>query len=248
MSNRRLPGCLLLLMGVIVLSDCSGMLRGYKHKPKSAGNYASMQAKPFVLNLALAELALNNDADSATPYVKALNRAGEQNTSPKTIELPVVVIDYTLTKKTKIKKLLVPVVISETQPKFSSLEKILQHFPASHVLHNLQAYTVIVALPPSFKFSKDNAVLLAEQLKEERDEIMASAEPLPAYDTARLQLQLTQFFLDNHLRDAAYLSMENAKDTLTSMARTEPDQNITALSQEAHAMESKLHKEMPFKL
>jgi hypothetical protein len=51
-----------------------------------------------------------------------------------------------------------------------------------------------------------------------------------------------------YMRDAAYLALENAKDSLAYLAKNNYDTNVTLLSQRADALEVQLHKEMPYKL
>ena len=254
MQTRRIPFSLMgwmLCLSLALLPGCSDFFAP-KHKPKHAAVSAKpVQAEKFALNLALADLALKKDPGNvaaAAPYVKVLNSSVSAKT-PQDMQIAMVVFEYAEPKQAEREKLAVPVPLSDEQPKFSELKQAMKSFlGVNHVLHNLRAYTVTVTPSLQAKLSKDDATLLAQQLQGEQQRILATAQELSPYENARLQLQLTRFFLEARTKDAAYLALENAKDALAFLAEKERGTDITALSEIAGALEIRLHKEMPYKL
>lgn len=65
---------------------------------------------------------------------------------------------------------------------------------------------------------------------------------------ARLELQLTRFFMQHQYKEAAYLAIENAKHSLAMVDESTPDAADTArgLFDEIDAQEMLLYKTMPF--
>lgn len=241
-----------ILLSLLALAGCSDFFQAFKAKPKPVISQ-STQAEKYVETLALTQLALLTQPDNLTmakPYVKTLNAyVFEKKSNRKNLQLVVLELDYTAEDQKERQMLIVPVPLVATSPKFSALQRVSKKFSGiPHTLHNMRAYYVTVMFPPSTKFSKENRIMLHQQLLSEQQNMMADAEEVPPLENARLQLQLVRFFMRNHARDSAYLALENVKDALGFLAERSPDADITALSQETDALESRLHKEMPYKL
>jgi hypothetical protein len=244
-SLRRILVAILLITPFFALSGC-GDFPFFKSKPIPS---KSTRAEQYILAQALAELALETEPNNKKllkSYTKVLNAHGAEKT--KELQVAVLSIEYTLSGQSDDQAVLVPVPVSATMPSFKALQQVQKKLSAlPHTLHDLRAYYALIPFPPAQKFSHDPSVL-QQQLKDARQEMMDGMAPLPDYENAKLQLQLVQFFIKAHVRDAAYLALENAKDFLASMAEKSPDRNISSLSQEADALESRLRKEMPYKL
>jgi len=236
----------LLLMPLLILDGCSDSVK----KPKRPVVSKSMQAEQRVLTLTLAELALENnpkDTKVIAQYVKTLNTqaAAKTKTETETVQ-PVLVMEYTLRGQSEPRTLLVPVVVGTEMPAFKPLRQVQGRLGGLlYTLRDLRAYYVTVTWPPMQKFSTGE---FAQQIAAEKQHLLTGALPLSPYENAQLQLQLTQFFLKTRMRDAAYLALENAKDSLAMVAEEMPSLDIAALSQRASDLELRLHKEMPYKI
>lgn len=250
MSTRyflwRIRTAILLMMPLFVLASC-GNPSSQKTKPPAPS--ISTQAEQYMLTQALAEIALEKGQTNPKlfkSYAKSLNAYGSEN--KKELQLAVLSIEYELSDQPEKHALLVPVPLNSAKPSFTSLRQVQRKLSAlPHTLYNLQPYYVMVTFPPAQKFSHEPS-LLQGQLNDAQKEMMSKAAPPTAAENAKLQLQLVQFFMKMRVQDAAYLALENAKDSLATMAEKSPELDITSLSQEADALEARLRKEMPYKL
>jgi hypothetical protein len=243
---RRILTFILLIIPIFTLAACGNFSFVKWNHPVSS---KSTQADQYVLTEALAVLALEkdqNDKKLLKSYTKNLNARGSEK--KRESQIAVVSFEYTLNGQSEKRDLLVPVPVSTATPSFSALQQVQRNLSAlPYTLHNLHAYYVTVSFPPSQKFSDDTS-LLRRQLGDERQKMLDEATPLSSYENAQLQLQLVQFFMNVRMRDAAYLALENAKDTLAYLAENTSDVDITSLSHKADMLEAQLHKEMPYKL
>lgn len=77
--------------------------------------------------------------------------------------------------------------------------------------------------------------------------LLATTAPLSDVAEAKVQLQLLQFFMARHLRDAAYLAAENAEQSLANIEDKRGDNTDTNdLSAELDTLKARLRREMPF--
>ena len=77
--------------------------------------------------------------------------------------------------------------------------------------------------------------------------VYESATVPATLEAARLQLSLTKFFMRENIRDAAYVSLENAKDLLARADDSKQEKSeAQALSKEAEMVENTLHKNLPY--
>lgn len=244
---RQILPFFLLLAPIFLQSGCTALsnLPFFKAKqPSFSSKYAP--AEQVVLTQSLAILALDKDQNKLKTYVKNLNTYGKAK--EKEAQIAVLSLEFTLKDQPGKRRLLVPVPVNAKTPSFNALRQVQSRLSAlPYTLQNLHAYYVPVSFPASQKFSSDSSVL-QQQLEEEQQKMIEEATPLSSHDSARLQLQLAEFFIAMRVRDAAYLSLENAKGALADMAENAPEVNIVSLSQQADSLESRLRKEMPYKL
>lgn len=203
-----------------------------------------------MLDLTLAQLALTppgGNIEAAKPYLRKLHAGTKIKHS---VPLTLLSMDYKVPHGTGKHTLLVPVPLTDDAD-FSMLAIVLKHLSGvPYVLQDLHAHAVTLAPPPHVRFSWHDAALLHHQLARRQKHIIAGAKALPPFTDAKLQLQLTQFFIDQHVRDAAYLAMENTKNALaqaTTQQSADPA-DIAALSKEADVVENDLHEKMPYSL
>jgi hypothetical protein len=244
-SSYPILTLILLIAPLFVLVACGQFsFLKQRHPPLTK----SIQVEQYVLIQALAALVLDkdpNDKIQLKSYAKSLNSS--EKGKEKESQIAVLAMEYSLRDQSEKRILLVPVPVTPTMPSFNALQQVQKNLSAlPYTLHNLRAYYVTVSFPAAQKFSSE-AVVLRQQLDEERQILMNEAVPLAAYENATLQLQLVQFFMKMHVRDAAYLALENAKDMLAILAEQTAEVDITSLSQKTDMLESKLHKEMPYK-
>lgn len=248
-SPRRILTFILLIMPLFTLAACSNF-PFFKQKPPMPSK--SVQAEQYVQAQALAALALEKNQNAKIlpkSYVRNLNaHASGKKSAGTDSQISVLAMEYTLRGQSEVRTVLVPVTVTATVPSFKSLRQVQKELSSlPYTLHNLRAYYIMVAFPPSQKFSND-ADLLRQQLDSEQEAMLAETTTLSSYENARLQLQLVEFFMKIHVRDAAYLALGNTKDALVSLAEDTSDGDVASLSQKTDALESQLHKEMPYKL
>lgn len=205
-------------------------------------------ADEYVLNLTLAQLALvppGGNVRAAEPHVKKLSA---ENDPRHPVSLTLLSLDYKTPPKNEKFALLAPVALND-EGNFPLLAAVLKRLAgAPYTLHDVHVHTILFA-PRRVRWSWQDPALLHRQLQWRQKHIMADAKPLPPLVDAGLELRLTRFFMQQGVRDAAYLAMENTKAALaqaTTQKAADPA-DIAALSKEAEAQEVELRKEMPYK-
>lgn len=235
---------LLPLFLLLALTGCALFPQQHKPRPKHDAAIKSEQAERFLENLALAEIALEKNGAKAAAVktqVKALNESGKGKKSPTTLTVTAVVLEYPG------EKLLAPI---GGKSRFQPLQKIQQKYAGMNKerLRNIKAGNVNVTLPSAIRFSSEDGIALKDQLETAKERIIATAQPLPAYENAQMQVQLARLFIQSRQRDAAYIAMENAKDALAAIAERSPQTDIKSLTAETEALEQRLHKELPYRI
>lgn len=239
----------LLFVTAISISGCSDFVNLFKAKPKPVAVKA-IQQEEFVQNLTLASLALQKDPSTvgaAKPHVAKLNTATSIK-KQKNVPLKIVAFEYKTQGKKEIKKLLAPVHASE-ESSFSFIGQALDELAGKqYVLQNIYTYAVTLTLPPPAKFSTTDSTVLAQQLASQQQRLLATTRAIPPYENAKLQTHLTRFFLETRRRDAAYLMLENTKNTLAFIAEKTPQIDIASLNDDTKTLEERIRSELPYEL
>lgn len=95
----------------------------------------------------------------------------------------------------------------------------------------------------------DGEAEMKSALHMQEQQLLASAVPLTSVSEISAELRLIRFFIERHLRDAAYIAADNAKQSLASLSHNAGnDAEVNRLSKELELLESDLRKTMPFTL
>lgn len=233
----------------LVLSVAGCDIFSFRHLPTKKMS-SSNEARSYILNVAMAQLAFErqpNHLAAAQPYLTKINasakKQGAKNT--KEIQVSVAVFRFTTADNHRLRTVMVPA--SQTYG-FASLQQVVTILADRKPEFNaLSTSFVTVTLSP---IDLHHAAVADVQGKvnERSEEIQTTAQPLPPREEAKLQLGLARFFMQNKIRDAAYLALENAKNSLAEIvpASEEETAQLQALSHDSMALENNLHKNLPY--
>ena len=209
------------------------------------------EADAFVTQLSLAKLALAKDKTdtSAAASRLAVIQAYAAQKHRKSAPQPVVILSYTVQGKQGLQQLAAPFDLPVESANFPALLEIVNALSATpYTLHDVHPAFVSVVPVKSLDAmdgdSEGTKIVLDRQLQS----MLHRPVPLMPLDEARVQLQLSHFFANHHVRDAAYLSVENGKQVLAEVAQdaTGNSSGTENLSRQLEAMEDQLHRTMPF--
>jgi len=224
-----------------------------KTTPKSSVKKETKEridADTYLLNLALAHLTLSRDAadiSSAQPYLDVIQayhaqppEAGSRQTA--------LIVQYADKQKKGIQQLVIPFSREGDPAGCSTMEAIVQHLQTpQHALHDMRPY-VIATGPRPFVVDNTTAAALRVSLATEQQRMMDRAAKPPPVEEVQALMGLTRCFIQKRIRDAAYLAMENAKQSLAAIsehAAATPD-DIRRLAREQAMLEETLHAVMPY--
>lgn len=240
----------LLALPLLVLAGCETTHRffAFHHKHALPSVSASVPAEQYVLNTALAQLALmppEGSLHAALPYVKKL---GIRKKVKNLYSLTVIAMAYKTPSAEKF-TLLAPAPLTSAASDFKPLKTLLRHLATKpHTLQDIRIY-LIAFTPERTSFSRTDPRVLRRQLSDLQMQMLSGNDTLEPFDDATLDLKLVRVFMECHARDAAYMALENAKNALAQATAQSADQTrITELSHEADELENQLHKEMPYTL
>jgi|GEM_PF-4389223 len=258
MKQRLLSAAIItcLLCGATVLSSCTqvaSFFESYPTKPLRAKRYVKplpyYDADAYVSNLALGRLALSSGPDSAedvSDTLAVINGYATQK-KRKTETVTLIIIDYKTHSERKERQIVAPVSVSKGD--LSSLQAVMDKFHASGTIQNIRLAAVSIRPDKSLALPKDTE-LLPLTLDDQQMRLLILSQPLGIAENIRTQLALIDFFARNHFQDAAYLSVDNVKRLLGSVAlnKTLDNQTLHDFSKDLEAQEGKLKETLPYKL
>lgn len=233
-------------LGVIVLSlALVACAQGRKPHPKTPPNTFT-----YIEDISLAKLALDKSTSSMPQslIIKLNEIEAYTNQKPqKPVHQPVLVVSYRFKEEDNTYRLLIPYVMPVEKAPFNALRKITEAMGTIYTLYDIKP-GVLTLLPGSDPVSFDNksGKEIADLLTHYTQDLAADVRPLPAMAEARVQLRLSRFFMAKGRRDAAYLSLDNAKQALAQASGQTDD--VQELSRRLEQLEGQLRKSMPFKL
>jgi hypothetical protein len=221
-----------------------------KSEPSRKGHVKAAKQKTtaddFVRNLSLARLSMDEDASSIpTSNIEAINSyklKKKENPQKRTL----VLIEYKRKGEEKIEQLIAPV--SSAGGDFPELLDVMRNFnDTPHTIQNIQLLSATIAPATIPKIDSVQTALLLDQ---QQSMIIARKQSLPVVQDIALQLRLAEFFIQNRFRDAAYISVDNAKRALAkaTIDKSAPEEKLTELSKQLEGLEGRLHQELPFGL
>ncbi len=218
--------------------------------PEPAPEKAHYLMTAYVKQLSLARImAEKNTADNIMLRSRLSAVEGfvaEQQES--TLFEPVIIVSYHLKKKQDIHQLIAPFKMSSHISEFPDLLEVLSQLQETdYTLQDVHP-AILVNLPArDLKFPANDVAQTKAMLEREVNMLLRDRSSLTDSDEARVQLSLLRFFITFHIRDAAYLAAENAKQSLAAAENNAKDFSaINELSAELDRLENQLHREMPF--
>lgn len=244
---------------VLPLAACDSL---FTPKPKPV-HHVQAVAKPttadaYLAHLALARLELpvavedTQAADADLDIVQAYHaapktKAGKKAKAQKPEALTALLVSYKEEADNYPHHLLLPV-DGLLMNKPCAVENVITRLQSDGAqLHDLALYTVSVRPDRTLKWP-DTTEETRRLLAELQQRVWETNQPLSPLEDARAQLQLARYFISNHLRDAAYISVDNVKRLLATATRSHPGEAdaIEALSKELDSVEVELHAAMPY--
>lgn len=228
------------------MAGCTSIFDNFATKPRP-NTFKSVHTEKYLELLTQAKLSLESGNESEIKtHLKALdNYTAHKKPDKKILEQQVAVFEYSLQGGNEKRYLIAPL---ETKNQFSSLQALMKKLiRMPHTLHNINLYNVSFSIPSATKFNSSDLSDAREKIYSQENEIISTAQEIPSLEMAKMQLALTKLFIQARIRDAAYISMENTKESLAKIAEKHPGAEISRLSKEADEMEVILHKELPYK-
>lgn len=269
MHMRILLVCFLTLMLPLTLSSCSLFAPekppAKKKSPKKPKPGKSDEAKDgfkeeaayydgqdYILNLSLAKLSLSHSSDEgktiAAPFLQTLHAYTTQPVKAEGTS-PIVAVEYKEKGKSTTQWVLIPLEAETLHD--ASLSQVMTRLNSlPHVIHNIRPLRIPVIAALDTSLSEENPHKLRETLDRTILQMMQKMQAMPADQEAALQLKLSRYFMDRKNRDAAYLSLENAKQLLAklSQGKEKKSEKVAALTRDMEVLEDQLHRALPFTL
>lgn len=225
-----------------------------RHKPQPPATDESIEysADAYLLHLTLAELALEaNPSDvpaSAADFDIARSYTlQKQNSSALQ---PVIILEYALKGQSEHQRIAIPFSMPTDTDEFPNLNDAMVRLNSlSYTMYDLRL--AVVQMPPPLALplpDEGSTANAAEAAVSSRlQPLLKKATSLDPMVQARIELQLTRFFMRHKYKEPAYLAIENAKESLAVVDETSPNPDATrGLSKEIDAQEGLLYKTMPF--
>lgn len=247
MLRRSLVSQSVILLTLLVLAACGDPTPVRKPQGSSA---AGTQA--YLQDLSMAHLSFErkpNDYAAAEPYVKDLNKYALKK-APKPVPVTVVVLGYKTRDDQKSRKLMVPITAPQGRATdYSPIRKVTNTLAGSRPEYrSVLVRTATLATREALPVGKGKTEQVENKVHDMYQTVYESVQTPPRSDAARLQMGLTRFFMLEGIRDAAYVSLENAKELLAGVDTSQQgDANeVQALSRELEKLEDTLHKKLPY--
>ena len=207
------------------------------------------QADELVEHVAIADIILANPPyDNATilPHLEIIEGYTAQK-QKKPITQPVIVLSYTLKNKKTVQRIIAPFNMA-AHTNEEVLLNIMNTMDARHyTLQDVSAARIQVISMKPLKL-KDKDLNTVKAILDQQLQIwLQEAQIFSPIAEAKAQIELIDFFMNHRMREAAYLSVDNAKQALASGAEHGADPKAEQdLSEQLAGQESQLRNIMPF--
>lgn len=207
-------------------------------------------ADTFVLNLSLAMLAEENamlDDSASDSYYEAVRTY--LNTPIKKPEtLPATLLKYKVKDQPGMRRILIPFRIKQEKTEFVGFAEVMNLLAdRPYTPHDIKIVNLYLPKRKAITLKKDPEALRAEA-ERQFEALLSGKQNTSSLEAARAHMHLTRAFMEYRIRDAAYLSMDNAKKALADAAEEHgyDQEQAGKLAKEQEALESELHRTMPF--
>ena len=243
----RFTGARLATVSVLCVVSACSMFGTTQPPAKKSPLAKAAGTQPYLQNMVLAHATFEQQAENnaaAIGYVTKMNKYAVQK-PVKPLPVTVVELSYRTQADQKNHILLVPVIAPGGRlTDFSNLRQVTQKLaPQRPDYRAIHIRRILLATREDVDTRHGSADEVASHVNDLYQTVAESAVVPPTRDAARVQIALTRFFMHEHVRDAAYVSLENAKDLVASA----DDKGTTpALAQELETLENELHKKLPY--
>lgn len=223
------------------------------HHPK----VQAVQAKHYDMDTYVKQLTLtrymleknNTDIAALKPQL-AIIESFAADKRENTVFQPVIVISYSVKGKKEVQQLIAPFKMSQNILDFPDLQEIMPQLEGIQYTIQDVHPALFTSLPVrNLNFPVNDPGQTRNMINRELGMLLRNRSSFMDIDEARVQMSLLQFFMDHHVRDAAYLAAENAKQSLAAAEDNHADTNIVnTLSDRLGMLEGQLRKNMPFSL
>ena len=220
---------------ICLLASCN-MDSDKNAKRAKAKSYTSAD---YVKHVALTQLDDDDKADIAAINSYAIQKS-------KSSSQGLLILEYKIADKSGRQKLAAPISLSKNASFPELLEIIKQLERKEYRLYNLRIARAKVAAGKSLKLPEKDGAAADAKLVLQEQQILGSAQTLAPREAINVELALIKFFIDHRSRDAAYITVDNAKQALAKLPHGEAE--TEALSKSLEQLEARLRETMPFTL
>ena len=202
----------------------------------------------YILQLSRADLLLrlNPASGSATDDISAIRNYTRQPQPDKLLQ-PAVVIEYSMNNdRSDRRRIAIPFTMPHDNQDFPGLDDIMRQLDTvPYTLYDMKLAVITIApQPPLDSDTASESGRIYARLQQ----LIGGAMPLPPMVQARMELQLTRFFMLHGYKQAAYLAIDNAKHSIAMVDGRGDVQATQDLSRQIEKQENLLYKTMPFTL
>lgn len=233
-----------------LLSSCGLLFPENQPKPRAKAK-PHYSASEFVENLALSRLKLSSGtAEIPVANLEILNAYNAQRKN-KPASQTLVLIEYKVNGEQSRRHVVAPVAADSENNNFHALlgvMNLLKQTPST--IYNIHLFSATIAPVKAQKIPMTGEENIKYALDQRQQHILEKMQKLSPANEVQLQLQLIAFFTEYRFRDAAYLCVENTKQTLAkaTVGATISSDQLQDFSQRLETLESELHRALPFTL
>lgn len=249
MRAHKYKSFFLAMFGMVllgILTSCTLLGKKPEEKIKQVkAVQVQYTANDYVKNIALASIAPEERKNS----VQIVNKYLAQKQS-KPERQALLVLEYKANNDTALRKVAAPISTNQQDAEYPELDGIMKHLLSqSYTLNNLEVR--MVNIQPDKKRilpeNDDRAEVAAIRTHGRR--LLRESDVLPKIEDVTVELCLIKFFIKYRYRDAAYLTVDNAKQSLAQLTQDNPN-NLEAgqLMQDLEQLEGVMKSAMPYSL
>ena len=221
-------------------------------KPQKPETPVAGAERFYAQNLSLARLQFikkPSDLAGALPYLNKLNAYA---LGPHAANAPFTIVQLYFTEPATGTKYIAfaPIAPASDASRFDHLAQLVTSLkPFKPEYYRVQVRNTHFAKLEPISVWRTDAEAAQTSINRLYSAMNTNAQLVPRLENAALKLELTEFFTEHALRDAAYLSLESAKGLLASAAENGAPEAIalTRLSEKLVRVENTLNKKLPYR-
>lgn len=232
---------ILALLGV--LGACNGMLSSESQVRKRSFQ-STTTASSYLEHLVLASLK----PEASKPHLDGMNAYATKK-SRKAEQVGLFMMEYKTGMFSRPKPVLAPIPLAKKTEEYPTLATILQLLTEKdYGLYNVHVAKISMTPDPALQIANTpSGNALTDALAKQSESLKRQSQQLGSLEEVQLQLRLIRFFMDQQLRDAAYLTLENAKQSLSALLVQRPH-DAEQLGHAIEQLEIELRSKLPYTL